>query len=81
MIALLLILVPLVSGLVTFFIKKEEQVRTWSLLAAILTFIIAILGVAVYNTPENWIFKAQWMGLLNSSFSLAGDGMGSMLVC
>ncbi len=79
MIALLLILVPLVSGLVTFFIKKEEQVRTWSLLAAILTFIIAILGVAVYNTPENWIFKAQWMGLLNSSFSLAGDGMGSML--
>ncbi|ANH82351.1 NADH dehydrogenase [Niabella ginsenosidivorans] len=79
MIALLLILVPLVSGLVTFCIKREEQVRTWSLLSAIITFIIAILGVAVYSTPDSWTFKAQWMGLLNSSFSLGGDGMGIML--
>lgn len=79
MIALLLILVPLVSGLATFLIKKEEQVRTWSLLAAIITFIIAILGVAVYTAPGNWTFRADWMGLLNSSFSLKGDGMGIML--
>ncbi|MCF3111434.1 NADH-quinone oxidoreductase subunit M [Niabella sp. CC-SYL272] len=79
MIALLLILVPLVSGLATFLIKKEEQVRTWSLLAAISTFIIAILGVAVFAAPGNWTFRAAWMGLLNSSFSLRGDGMGIML--
>ncbi|AHF15625.1 complex I subunit 4 family protein [Niabella soli] len=79
MIALLLILVPLLSGLATFLLKKEEQVRTWSLLAAIITFIIAILGVAVYNSPACWTFKAPWMGLLNSSFSLKGDGMGILL--
>lgn len=79
MISLLLILVPLLSGLATFFIKKEEQVRTWSLLAAIVTFIIAILGVAVYNTPADWTAKADWMGTLGSSISFRGDGMGIML--
>lgn len=79
MIALLLILVPLLAGMITFFIKKESSVRTWSLLAAIVTFIIAILGVSVYNSPSQLAFHADWMDVLGSSFSLKADGMGMML--
>lgn len=79
MIALLLILVPLLGGIATFFIKKEGAARSWSLFATILTFIVAILGVAVYNAPEHLAFKADWMSVLNSSFSIKADGMGMML--
>ncbi len=79
MIALLLILIPLLGGIITFFIKKEEGARTWSLLAAIATFIVAILGFTICNSAESLTYKAPWMGLLNSSFSIAADGMGAML--
>lgn len=79
MIALLLILVPLLSGLATFFMKKEGTARSWSLFAAIITFVIAILGVAVFNTQAHLAFRAEWMGSLGSSFSIKADAMGMML--
>lgn len=79
MIALLLILVPLLSGIITFFIKKEAGARTWTLLSAIATFIIAIIGFTCYSNTAALSFKAPWMGILNSSFSLSADGMGAML--
>ncbi|MFT4094363.1 MAG: NADH-quinone oxidoreductase subunit M [Niabella sp.] len=79
MIALLLILIPLLSGIITFFIKKEEGARSWSLLAAIATFIVAIIGFTCYNHTPALSFKANWMGILNSSFSISADGMGAML--
>ncbi|MFV0605869.1 MAG: NuoM family protein [Niabella sp.] len=79
MVALLLILIPLVSGLVTFLLKNESSARTWSLLSAVVTFIVAILGVAVYSSPEYLTFKTEWMGSLGSSFSIKADAMGMML--
>ena len=79
MIALLLILVPLLGGLATFFLKKEETARTWSLLVAVATFIVAVLGLAVFNAPEHLVFKAEWLGNLGSSFSIKADAMGMML--
>lgn len=79
MIALLLILVPLLGGLATFFLKKESEVRTWCLFVAVLTFIVAILGVSVLNAPEYLSFKADWMGDLGSTFSIKADAMGMML--
>ncbi|MCH5689492.1 hypothetical protein LWM68_37805 [Niabella sp. W65] len=79
MIALLLILIPLLSGIVTFLIKKEEGARTWSLLSAIATFVVAIIGFTCYSNTAALSFKAPWMGILNSSFSLSADGMGAML--
>lgn len=79
MIALLLILIPLLSGIITFLIKKEEAARAWSLLSAIATFITAIIGFTCYSNTAVLSFKAPWMGVLNSSFSLGADGMGAML--
>ncbi len=78
MIALLLILIPLLGGIITFFIKKEQSVRAWSLLVAMVTLLIAIAGITM-NNPEALSFRTSWMGILNSSFSISADGMGSML--
>jgi NADH-quinone oxidoreductase subunit M len=80
MIALLLILIPLIGGLVNFFIKKKNLAKIWSLVVAMLTFVIAIFGVALLNhAPEYLVFKTQWLGDIGSSFSIKADAMGMML--
>ncbi len=78
MIALLLILIPLLGGIITFFIKPEPGARTWSLLTSIATFVVAIIGFTLCDTSALQ-YQAPWMGILNSSFSIAADGMGAML--
>ena len=78
MIALLLILVPLLGGLLTF-MQKGDAARTWSLLVAIAAFAVAVLGIAVFNRPEYLTYRVGWMGNLGSSFSLKADAMGMML--
>jgi NADH-quinone oxidoreductase subunit M len=76
MIAFLLILIPLIAGLASFFIKGESGTKTWSLLAAIITLAVSLM--AVYN-PAKINFSAEWLPMLGSSFSLSLDGMSKML--
>ena len=81
MIALLLILVPLVTGFATFFLKNERIARAWALLASIATLAVAITGLTIFkNDAGSLAFSANWMSLLNSSFSVKLDGMGQLLV-
>jgi NADH-quinone oxidoreductase subunit M len=51
MIPVLLIVIPLVSGLLAFLIKQEKGVRVWALLTSIITMVVAILGIAVLHKP------------------------------
>src|SRR6478736_6108482 len=79
MIALLLILIPLVSGLFCFFISSGRDAKSWSLFSSILTLATAFAGT--YNlfgvTPLS--FDAAWLPSLGSRFSIGLDGMGKML--
>ena len=79
MIPVLLILVPLVTGLVSFFIKEEKAARAWALFASIVTVGVSLLGLTVMNSPADLGFKAEWMQALGSSFSVKLDGMGQLL--
>jgi len=79
MIPVLLILVPLVSGLVTFFLKDEKAARSWSLLAAIVTLAIALSGIFIYNHPAELSYDTAWLPALGSRFSVFMDGMAKML--
>ncbi len=79
MIALLLILVPLLSGVVTFFLKKEISAKSWALFASIVTLAVSLLGLTVLNKPELLQFKCDWLPGLGSSFSIRLDGMGQIL--
>ncbi|MGE5106655.1 MAG: complex I subunit 4 family protein [Sphingobacteriales bacterium] len=79
MLALLLILIPLVTGAAAFFIKNEKTVKTWSLLSAIVTLAVSLLTLYhsdVYHT----VFSKEWLPDLGSAFALGMDGMGKMLV-
>ena len=79
MIPVLLILIPLISGLVTFFLKEEKAAKSWSLLASIITLAVVCSGLFIYDHGNETSFDAGWLPALGSRFSLALDGMGKML--
>ncbi|MBX9782402.1 MAG: NADH-quinone oxidoreductase subunit M [Chitinophagaceae bacterium] len=78
MIALLLILVPLMGGVASFFLKGEKGVKTFALLVAIVNFLVMIAALTSGN--ESAInFHSDWLPLLGSSFALKMDGMSKIL--
>lgn len=77
MIPVLLIAIPLLSGVLSFFIKDAKAARTWSLVASFATLAISLFGL---TKGAGLFFKAEWMPLLGSSFSVGIDGMGKVLV-
>jgi NADH-quinone oxidoreductase subunit M len=78
MIVLLLFLVPLLGGLLSFFLRNDKTVRSWTLVVSLLTLLLAIAGVTG-RTPEVLRFNANWMGSLGSSFALQLDGLSQIL--
>lgn len=78
MIVLLLILIPLLGGLVTFFLKEAKAVRGWSLFATIATLLLSIAALATKNVALI-NFSTPWMGSLGSRFSLSLNGLSGIL--
>lgn len=79
MIVLLLILIPLVGGLVSFFLKHDTAAKGWALLVAFLTMAVSIAGLTIAKAPEQLFFTAPWMGSLGSSFTIQLDGLSQTL--
>ena len=79
MISVLLILIPLLTGLVAFFIRNERTVRAWALVSSIITMAVSLSGLTVFKDSGYLEFHAEWLQPLGSSFSLKLDGMGQLL--
>lgn len=79
MIPVFLILLPLLTGIVGFFIKEANAAKGWALLSAILTLIVAIAGIFFYPSAQQ-SFDSAWLPALGSRFTLSMDGMSKMLV-
>jgi NADH-quinone oxidoreductase subunit M len=79
MIVLLLFLVPLIGGLLSFFIKNDRAVRGWSLLVSLVALFLSIAANTFLKSADQLNFHAQWMGNLGSSFSLKLDGLSQVL--
>ena len=79
MIAVLLILIPLISGITAFFIRNEKGVRSWALVSSLLTLVVSLLGLAVLTEARYLSHQSAWMSTLGSSFSVKLDGMGQVL--
>ncbi|MBC7851517.1 MAG: NADH-quinone oxidoreductase subunit M [Chitinophagaceae bacterium] len=79
MIPVLLLLVPLLSGLLGFFIKEEKIARAWSLIASLLVLAVSLAGLTVYKSPEHLQTNIEWLPILGSRFHVALDGMGQLL--
>jgi len=79
MIPVLLILVPLVCGVISFFIRTERTVRTWALVSSLVTLLVSLLGFSFLNSERYLFVEADWIPMLGSSFSVGLDGMGKLL--
>ncbi len=77
MILILLILIPLLSGILSFAVKGEGA-KALALISSMLT-----LAVSAYVSGANYTapiaYSHDWIPVLGSQFSLMGDGMSSML--
>jgi NADH-quinone oxidoreductase subunit M len=79
MIALFLILIPLVAGFITFFLKNERDVKSWSLFSSILTLAVAFSSVYNLFDASQLSFDATWIPSLGTRFSIGLDGMSKIL--
>src|SRR5262245_1385555 len=79
MVPVLLIVIPLVCGVISFFIKTEGAVKTWALVSSLVTFVFTLLGLTALNSQDLLFATADWMPLIGSTFSVGVDGMGKIL--
>jgi len=80
MIPVLLLLIPLLSGLLAFFLKGQQAARITALLAATASVVVALLGMTVLSRYEYLSADYSWLPMLGSRFSLVLDGMGQLMV-
>lgn len=79
MLTVLLILIPLITGLITFGLKGAGA-KALSLLSSFATLVIAVIAWQQSLTaPETLQFTAEWIPQLGSQFNVGLDGMGAML--
>ncbi len=79
MIPVLLIVIPLVSGLVGFFIKNDKSARGWSLFASLVTLVISLWGLTLSKGSALLNADVEWLPSLGSRFAVGLDGMGQIL--
>jgi len=76
MIALLLILIPLLSGLAVFFLKDASTSKALALGSSVITLALSLMAV---NSKGVLHYDASWLPGLGGRFTLMQDGMGKML--
>src|SRR5688500_9485546 len=79
MLTVLLILIPLITGLITFGLKGPA-VKVFSLLSSLASLVIAVIAWQQFSAaPESLQFTQSWIPQLGSQFNVGLDGMGTML--
>src|SRR5687767_14719903 len=79
MIPVLLIVIPLLSGLIAFLVKQEKSAKAWALFSSLITLAISVAGVL--TTKQDWLaYNKPWLENFGSSFNVGLDGMGKLLV-
>lgn len=77
MIPVLLIGIPLVAGLINFFIKGENGAKNFALFASLATLVVMLM--ALNAQPNQLSYDAVWLPSFKANFSLHMDGMSKML--
>jgi NADH-quinone oxidoreductase subunit M len=77
MIPVLLIAIPLITGIAGFFIKRD--VKTWALLSSLATLAVILFAVCLNTCGCNLTFNKPWLPALGADFHVSLDGMGKML--
>jgi len=79
MIPVLLILIPLVTGLVGFFLRSVAGAKTWALLSSLATLVISLWGLTLAKDSPLLHADVAWLPDLGSRFSVGMDGLSTIL--
>jgi NADH-quinone oxidoreductase subunit M len=79
MIPVLLIVIPLVSGLVAFLLKSERGARVWALLSSLITLVVSLWGLSVPKGSGLLKTSVEWLPDLGSRFAVGLDGLSTIL--
>jgi NADH-quinone oxidoreductase subunit M len=79
MIPVLLLLIPLLSGLALFAFKSEDGSRNSALISSIITLVVSLAGLTAFSHSAQLGINTEWMPALGSRFRLELDGMGQIL--
>lgn len=79
MISALLILIPLIAGILSFFIKSNQANKLWAVLSSLSVLTITLLGILVFNKSSYLNFDVNWITTLGSRFTTSMDGMSKIL--
>lgn len=77
MIPILLIAIPLLTGIISFFIGNVSAAKGWALFSSLIT--LAIMLVNLFGLYKSDTFSAPWIPVLGASFTVALDGMSKIL--
>jgi NADH-quinone oxidoreductase subunit M len=77
MIPVLLIVIPLLTGFVSFFLKDERSAKAFALLSAVAT--LAVSLISLFEHGSQLSCDAAWLPMMGSRFTLSLDGMGKIL--
>ncbi|MFT4154912.1 complex I subunit 4 family protein [Parafilimonas sp.] len=78
MIALLLILIPVIGGLISLFIKNENTAKAFSLIVSLIVFAFALSGICA-TQADLLHYDASWIPDLGSRITLGLDGLSKIL--
>lgn len=79
MIPLLLIVIPLLSGLALFAWKNDSGAKNAALIASVATLIVSLTGFTLLKNAAALAYNVEWMPALGSRFRVELDGMGQIL--
>src|ERR1700735_4708284 len=79
MIPVLLIVIPLLSGLAGFFLKDAARARGWSLLSSLVTLLVSLWGLSLDKGSPMLHTSVEWLPDLGSRFSVGLDGLSTIL--
>ncbi len=79
MIPVLLICIPLFTGIIACFLPNAKTAKSWALLASIATLAVSLLSIGLQKSSSQLMFDASWLPLLGSRFTVSLDGMGTMI--
>jgi NADH-quinone oxidoreductase subunit M len=77
MITVLLIIVPVLTGFISFFVKDEKSVKTLAVFSAVATLVISL--ISLFQNTSSVTYDASWLPMMGSRFTVSLDGMGKML--
>ena len=81
----LLLWIPLLTGVIVFFIKNSKVVKTFAMISSLVTLIISIISLCYTDVAHHTEYLTYnnvsyvWMPYIGSSFSVGLDGMGFLL--